>query len=213
MIISRTIAMRSAREEHVLGADQADALGAELARLGARPPACRRWRARPASGSDRPRPGTPGTAPDSSGSTSWMASMMTSPVAPFERDHVALAHRPAARLEESAAPRRPRRRPRPRRTACPAHRHHRRVRRPAAARRSRCPAAAYMPATSSGDVSGAHQDHLAAFLGPLHRPVGVEDDLRPRPPPGAAASPRASRRSARDGALALAAVERAARAA
>ena len=54
-IISRTARMRSGLEEHVLGAAEADALGAEVARDGGVERACRRWRAPSGAGTRRPR--------------------------------------------------------------------------------------------------------------------------------------------------------------
>ena len=60
-----------ARHEHVLGAAQADALGAELARLGARPRGCRRWCARPRVRSSSAHPSTVwNCVADTSGSSS-----------------------------------------------------------------------------------------------------------------------------------------------
>ena len=55
-------------EEHVLGAAQADALGAELARGCARRPACRRWRAPSSVRTSSAQPISVPKSPDSSGS-------------------------------------------------------------------------------------------------------------------------------------------------
>ena len=70
------------RHEHVLGAAEADALGAELARLARRPPGCRRWRARRACGSRRPSRAPARSWDPTSGSTSGTSSAVTMPAPP-----------------------------------------------------------------------------------------------------------------------------------
>ena len=83
MIISRTATMRCAVEEHVLGAAEADALGAEAPRRARRPAACRHWRARPWCAPRRPIPSASRNRRESSGWTVGTSPSMTSPVEPL----------------------------------------------------------------------------------------------------------------------------------
>ena len=70
-------------EEHVLGAAEADALRAELARLEPRPRAGRRWRAPSSCGSSSAQPSTMPNGPVGSGVTTGTSPTTTSPVPPL----------------------------------------------------------------------------------------------------------------------------------
>jgi hypothetical protein len=180
-IISRTARMRSGLEEHVLGAAEADALGAE-ARATGRLRACRRWCGPGACGPCRPRasarrklarrapgPGTVGARPS-----------MTSPVEPsmvmsrLRARRAADPHRAAAR-SRSRAPSSRRRRalPMPRATTAAWE-----VMPPA---RSGCPARRACRRCPRARSRRADQDDLRS---PLARGLGlVRRRTRPRPPP------------------------------
>ena len=69
-------------EEHVLGAAEPDALGAELAARRARRSACRHWRARRACAPRRPSPSACANSPDSAGSVIGTRPISTWPVEP-----------------------------------------------------------------------------------------------------------------------------------
>ena len=176
--------MRSLVEEHVLGAAQADPLRAEVARPGARRPACPRWCA-PADG---------GTSSAHSMSVSRLGIQfrvvaapgtsrstlpVTIPVGAVDGDPVAFLHGAAADRERLSRRSRSRQRRRSRRrSTCP-------FRAPPRPRARSCrrvavriASAACMPAMSSGEVSLAHQDDRRPSFG--HAPprsVGAEDDL------------------------------------
>ena len=141
-------------EEHVLGAAQADPLGAELARALARPRACRRWPARPGGANSSAHSRTRVEVSLTSGSTSGTSSVVTVPRRAVDRDQVARAR---ARSRRSG--------PRAVRGRSRSSRRRSRPARPCRARRAprgealppslvRTPFAAWKPATSSASVNG-----------------------------------------------------------
>ena len=179
--------------EHVLGAAQADALGAEARAPARRPPACRRSRARRGGGARRPTRAPCSKFSLTSGSTSGTSSTVTSPRRAVDRDPVALpqhgaadADRPRARgRSSSVARRRPRTgRPMPRATsaACEA----------LPPSLVRIPLAAWKPATSSASVNGRTRiTSRPSLRRPRPRPAAV-NTISPLAAPGDAATPRAS---------------------
>ena len=163
-------------EEHVLGAAEADALGAEAARRARRRAACRRWRARPCVRTSSAQPIRVAKSPDSSGWMVGTSPSMTSPVEPSmvmtspafttcsrDRDGAWRDSRCADRRR-----RRRRRRPMPRATTAAWL-----VMPPRAVR---MPSAACMPWMSSGLVSMRTRITASPLLGARLGLVGGEDD-------------------------------------
>ena len=103
-IISRTAAMRVGVEEHVLGAAQADALGAELARGARHRAAFRRWRAPSAGARCRPTPSACRNRPTAPARSVGTAPTITSPVRAVDRDDVARRAPGAAATRMRPAP-------------------------------------------------------------------------------------------------------------
>ena len=178
-IISRIGVDALALEEHVLGAAQADALGAEVARHAWRLPACRHWCALPARGTCRPSAiSLLEVAARASASLVAISPAMTSPVEPFD----ATATSPSAKVRSPMLMVRAfasivHSRRHPTRSTCPC-----RARRPPrgwSCRRVlvRMPRRHVHAAQVFGDGFLAHQDHRLALLGPGVGLVGVEDDL------------------------------------
>ena len=167
-------------EEHVLGAAEPDAFGAELARRARRRAACRRWCGPSACGPRRPSPSARRSRPTARAATVGTAPSITSPVravevmmSPASTDRAAHLTACWPCVVDRARRRRPRRRacpcrarPRPRGWSC---------------RRawSGCPRRRACRGCPRG-WSRAHQDHLLAGARRLLGLVGGEHDLARR---------------------------------
>ena len=179
-------------EEHVLGAAQADALGAEVARLAWHRAACRRWRARRARAPRRPSAMTLAKSPDSSGWRIFTRPLQHLALAAVDGDDVALAQGRAPPTVMRAG------------LGVDAQRAGAAHARPAHAARDHGGVAGHAAARGEDagrrvhavDVLGAgldaHQDHLAALALQRLGLVGVEHDLARR---GAGRGRQAARRA------------------
>ena len=118
-IISRTARMRSLLEEHVLGAAEPDALGAELHARRARRAACRHWRAPSSLRTLSAQPIRVANSPDSAGSSIGTRAGEHLAGRAVDGDDVALLERHAAGRHASAPRSRRGASRRRRRRACP----------------------------------------------------------------------------------------------